>query len=331
MMLPGLAISSARRMVAATVALALCMGSSAQAADKVRLILDWAWLPYHAAFLYARDRGYFTEAGLDVTIEQGRGSATSALMLAHGDFDLGHINITNAAQAIGKGLPLKTVAVYQHKTAAAFIGIKGKVKLTDAQSLKGLRVGSTPGGSDQFSLQVFSAVTKVEPSDMKIVSLNADAKNTALLTGTVDVISGDAPAFEAQVKAAGMEPEVLSIGDLGVPLIGFGFVANKAFLDKNGAAIPKFLRAARHGFADMAADPKAACEYMRVKVDALTPEQSCLIYLAGMARLSTPPTDPSWGHQTDEEWTKLVGALRAIGQIPDGMEPSAFYTHEFEP
>jgi NitT/TauT family transport system substrate-binding protein len=309
----------------------LSAGSAAEAADKVRLLLDWAWLPYHAAFLYARDKGYFSAEGLDVTVEQGRGSATSAMMVAHGDFDIGHINITNGAQAIGKGMPLKAVAIYQHKTAAAFIGIKGKVKLDNAQSLKGLRVGSTPGGSDQFSLQIFSAVTKIAPSDMKIVALNAEAKNTALLTGNVDVISGDAPAFVAQVKAAGMEPEVLSIGDLGVPLIGFGFVANKSFLEKNGALVPKLLRAAKRGFADMAADHKAACAYMRTKVDLLAPEQNCVLYLEGLEKLSTPPGDPKWGRQTDEEWAKLVSALSSIDQIPQGMDPKAFYTHEFEP
>lgn len=320
-----------RSISAAALVLGLSLGSAAEAANKVRLLLDWAWLPYHAAFLYARDKGYFRDEGLDVTVEQGRGSATSAMMVAHGDFDIGHINITNAAQAIGKGMPLKVVAIYQHKTAAAFIGIKGKVKLENAQSLKGLRVGSTPGGSDQFSLQVFSAATKIAPSDMKIVSLNADAKNTALLTGKVDVISGDAPAFVAQVKAAGMEPEVLSIGDLGVPLIGFGFAANTTFLEKHGALVPKFLRAAKRGFADMAADHKAACKYMRDHADLLTPEQNCMIYLEGLAKLSTPPGDPSWGHQTDEEWTKLVGALQAIGQIPKDMKPASFYTHQYEP
>ena len=58
-------------------------------------------------------------------------------MLSQAGFDLAHLNTTNAAQMISKGGAIKMVGIYQHKTAAAFIGIKGKVKLDGPQSLKG--------------------------------------------------------------------------------------------------------------------------------------------------------------------------------------------------
>ena len=69
-------------------------------------------------------------------------------MLSQTGFDIAHLNTTNAAQMISKGGAIKMVGIYQHKTAAAFIGIKGKVKLDGPQSLKGIKIGSTPGGSD---------------------------------------------------------------------------------------------------------------------------------------------------------------------------------------
>ena len=119
----------------------------------VKVLLDWAWLPYHTTFLVAQEKGYYHEAGLDVQLEQGRGSATTALVLSQAGYDLAHLNTTNAAQMISKGGALKMVAIYQHQTAAAFIGIKGQVTLDGPQSLKGIKIGSTPGGSDGLSLQ----------------------------------------------------------------------------------------------------------------------------------------------------------------------------------
>ena len=86
---------------------------------------------------------------------------------------------------IGKGGPIKAVGLYQHKTAAAFIGIKGKVKLDGPQSLKGIKIGSTPGGSDALSLLACSpAANGMKVTDLNVVALDANAKRAALFGGT---------------------------------------------------------------------------------------------------------------------------------------------------
>ena len=66
--------------MAAALGLVVCGTVPAQA-QKVSLLLDWAWIPYHTVFLVAQDRGFYKEAGLDVTIEQGRGSATTTVVV----------------------------------------------------------------------------------------------------------------------------------------------------------------------------------------------------------------------------------------------------------
>lgn len=62
-----------RTLLGGFLALATLLGATgAQAQEHVRVLLDWSWLPYHAAFLIAKARGYYKDAGLDVDIEQGR-------------------------------------------------------------------------------------------------------------------------------------------------------------------------------------------------------------------------------------------------------------------
>ena len=186
------------------------MSHAALGQDKVRLLLDWAWLPYHSPFVLAQEKGYFKEQGLDVEMEQGRGSATTALLVGNGQFDIGHLNITNAAQTIGKGLPLKVIALYQHKSSASFIGIKGRVALGGIDDLKKLKIGSTPGGSDVLGMKIFTKMNNIDPSSLNVISLNAEAKNVALLNGSVDVLSGDSHAYEAIVRGAGMQPVTIA-------------------------------------------------------------------------------------------------------------------------
>lgn len=330
--------ASLMRLRAALTALGLITGlaavapAAAQAPTPVKVLLDWAWLPYHAPFLIAQDKGYYKEAGLDVTLEQGRGSATTALLLSQGGFDIAHLNVTNAAQMIGKGGAITAVGLYQHKTAAAFIGIKGKAKLDGPQSLRKLKIGSTPGGSDALSLRIFTAANGMKVSDLNVVALDANAKTTALFGGTIDVVSGDSPAFDAYVRATGQEPVDLHLADAGVPLLGFGFAVNNAYLAKNPEVVRKFLAATRRGFIEAARDLKAACELIQAKVHLAGTLERCIDYNQGLLALSTPPGDPGWGRQSTEEWTKLIATLKSAGELPGDDKPVAsFFTNDYVP
>jgi NitT/TauT family transport system substrate-binding protein len=326
------AVLTAAGIATTTLAAALVGAQPAAAQTPVKVLLDWAWLPYHAAFVTAQEKGYYKEAGLDVTIEQGRGSASTALLLSQGGFDIAHLNITNAAQMINKGGNLKVVGLYQHKTAAAFIGIKGKVKLDGPQSLRGIKIGSTPGGSDGLSLKIFTAANKMKLSDLNIVSLDANAKTAALFGGTIDAVSGDSPAYESYVRATNQEPVTLHLSDYGVPLLGFGFAANNGFIAKNPDAIKRFIAATKRGVAEAARDYRAACELMIAKVHLSGTLERCVDYNQGLLALSTPPADASWGHQSDEEWKKLLGTLMDTGELPGGDKPAAaYYTNDFVP
>ena len=53
---------------------------------------------------------------------------------------------------------------------------------------------------------VFMRANGMREGDLNVVSLEANAKTTALFGGRIDVVSGDAPAFEAYVRATDQEP-----------------------------------------------------------------------------------------------------------------------------
>ena len=311
----------------------LCLAAMpvAQAAEPVKLLLDWAWLPYHSPFVIARDKGYYKEAGLDVDVEQGRGSATTAMLLAQKNFDIAHLNVTNAAQLQGRGAAIKVVGIYQHQSGASFVGIKGKVKLDGPKSLIGLKIGSTPGGSDQLSLTIFTRENHIPMDKLNVISLNAQAKTAALFSGQIDVVSGDAPAYDAYVRATNQQPETLLLTKAGVPLVGFGFAVNEDYLKAHPDTVRKFLAATKRGFADAVQDPKAACEFMGKAVHLAGNVDRCVDYFTGLMALSDSPTSPSWGHQSKAEWDKLIGTLRSVKEFESTTKTADLYTNDYLP
>ena len=123
----------------------------------------------------------------------------------------------------------------------------------------------------------------------------------------------------------------MPFSNYGVPLIGFGFAANNAYLAKNPEVVRKFLAATRKGFAEAARDYKAACELMQAKVHLAGTVERCVDYNKGVLALSTLPTDANWGQQSEEEWSKLLATLKDTGELFGDKAPTAYYTNDVVP
>jgi NitT/TauT family transport system substrate-binding protein len=106
------------RTLAAAAAVLLCWGCSRQPAAatgaaampfKMNVQLDWVAEPEHGGIYQALAKGYFSEAGLDVTVIQGGPNAFVMQKLATGKADIGQSDSTNMLLAIAQGLPLMQV------------------------------------------------------------------------------------------------------------------------------------------------------------------------------------------------------------------------------
>ena len=134
------------------------------------------------------------------------------------------------------------------------------------------------------------------------------------------------------LRATNQLPETMPLGNYGVPLIGFGFAANNAYLAKNSGVVAKFLTATKKGFVEAARDYKAACELMQAKVHLAGTIERCVDYNKGVLALSNSPTDPTWGQQSSEEWTKLLATLsQDAGELFGDKPLTTYCTNDFVP
>ena len=83
----------------------------AQAADKVVLMLNWYVYGEHAPFYYGKAKGIYAAEGIDLEIQEGRGSAATTQAVAAKTADFGYVDVPTMMRAAIKGAPVIATGV----------------------------------------------------------------------------------------------------------------------------------------------------------------------------------------------------------------------------
>ncbi len=128
------------RTLAAGIALSLIAGMAA-AQEKVTYLFPAPdFLPAFAPFKLAMAKGYYKEAGLDVTFQVGKGGADVAKQVGVGNADLGGGIGDTAIIVRANGIAVRGVAVLGEK-ALTQINWRKDAGIKSAADLKGKSIG----------------------------------------------------------------------------------------------------------------------------------------------------------------------------------------------
>src|SRR4029079_19725987 len=94
--------------------MALMLGAGtaqAQSKEKVVLLLNWYLYSEHAPFFLGKERCYYYQEGIDLDIQEGRGSGVSFQAVAANTATFGYVDVPAMIKAAAKGAPVKSVGV----------------------------------------------------------------------------------------------------------------------------------------------------------------------------------------------------------------------------
>ena len=137
-----------RKIIALAVAAfgALAIGGSAPVASQSLQALHIQTIPFDAGsqVFYAKDMGFFTKAGLDVTIDPVNNGPAIAAAVASGAVDIGFSNALSIETAYKKGLPFVFVAnsaIYSSAAPTSVIMVPKDSPIKTAKDLNGKTFG----------------------------------------------------------------------------------------------------------------------------------------------------------------------------------------------
>jgi NitT/TauT family transport system substrate-binding protein len=295
----------------------------AQSRTRLKLVLNWRWQGPQGMFLLAEDRGYFRAAGIDLTIDQGEGSAASVTKVATGAYDVGFGDI-NAAIALSAQrpaeAPLGVMMLYNRPPFC--IAVRADSPIRTPRDLEGRTIG---GPANDGALRLFPAFARlagIDASRVNITNMNAQLREQMLNRGQVDGVFGFVNTIRFSAQLIGTNADTayrwILYGDYGMDLYSNAIVVSRQLARDNPAAVAGLLRAINRGVADMLREPDAA-------VAAVTRREPLINPQVERARLDATVRDEmnhpeiariGLGDVVDERFTRGIEILAQAQNLP---------------
>jgi NitT/TauT family transport system substrate-binding protein len=240
--------------------LATVFATAAFAEDKVTLMLNWYVYGEHAPFYYGKEKGYFKDAGIDLEIQEGRGSATVTQVVAAKTVQFGYVDVPTMMRAAVKGAPVMAVGVALQTNPMSAMGFSEK-NIKKPEDIKGKTVATTPGDSMSQIWPLFLKKTGIKETDFKTVSGDAVTKLNAVINGQADLLLGYVMDQSMKIKdATGKDVTPIKFADYGVNLVSSGIIVNKDTAKDSPDLVKRFMAAATKSLEEASKDPKGAAQ-----------------------------------------------------------------------
>jgi NitT/TauT family transport system substrate-binding protein len=328
------------RSIRALLALIVCVGLvgpgvvGAQATKplrKVTLMLNWYPYGEHAAFYYGLDKGYFKDAGIDLSIQPGGGSTQTVQAVAAGKVDFGYADTPALLRTIAAGADVKSIGVFLQTTPAAVQFFADK-NIKTVADLKGKSVAGSPGDAAYETLAAVLEANHVPNDAVQRLNVDPAGKLTAVISGRADSLAGfyndQSPTIEART---GKKMEQLRYADHGVNFFSTGLLASDDTIKKNPQLVRDFVHAAQRAW-DEAGKDKAGAVAAEAKLAEQAPPPAVLAkqWDLTLGLLHTPRTKGDKpGYNDAADWQTTIDVVVKYLALKNPGKPDAYWDASF--
>ncbi|XAH25386.1 ABC transporter substrate-binding protein [Xylophilus sp. GW821-FHT01B05] len=304
--------------------------------QKFKFNLGWKVEATAAGFLLAQQRGYYKDAGLDVAIDTGNGSAAAISLVGSGAYDCASADLATMIEfnVNNPGAKLAAVAIqYDLNPNAILVRKDGPIK-TPAD-LAGKTILGQPFNASRKLFPAFAKAQGFDPSGVKWENVSPDIGDTRFVKGDFDASAYFYFTGLLNLKLRGMGLDQITtfrFSDYGMKSYGNGLVANSKSMEQQDA-MKAFVKASTRGWIDAIADPKAGAAAVKAREPLANEEiEHERLKLVVDGSMKTPDTRANgWGAATPARLQATIDETVAAFGLKGTLAVADMWTDRFLP
>jgi len=321
--------------IAAALVALVVLPAFAQGKEKVVLLLNWYVYSEHAPFFLGKERGYFDQEGIDLDVQEGRGSGVTVQAVAAGTATFGYADVATMIKAASKGAPVTAVGVALQTSPMSAMGFADR-NIRKPEDIKGKTVAVTPGDSMSQIWPLFLKKTGLKESDFKTVSGDAQTKLNAVMNNQADLLLGYVMDQAIKLQdATHKDIYPIRFADYGVNMVSSGIIVQKDYLKAHPDVVKRFMRATTRSLEEAAKNPDAAVDAMLKANPKSGVKETALVGMKNTASLYKGPDNPNdrplrVGAKNMDETLALLVEYGGLEKASAG-KATDYYTNDFLP
>ena len=223
-----------------TVALTLAVGG-AKAAEDVTFVLNWVAGGDHAPVYWAKEQGWYQDAGINLTIEEGRGSAASVQKVSAGAAPFGIADMATALQGRGQGADVVGVmAIYANSPYGL---LERRAAASRPSRTSRARSSATRRPTRRARCGRRSRMRSGCPrTSVEWINIKPDAKTQSLQAGVIDATTSYYNLHYVFERVFGDDMGFVALRDIGFNPYGNSIIVNGDYMRAHPDVVENFVK-----------------------------------------------------------------------------------------
>lgn len=317
-------------LIVGSLSLSACQGMHATNAPEIRPVtLTLGYIPniQFAPIYVALEKGYFTEAGFDVSLEYGN-EADAVALVGAGEQTFVIASGEQVLLARAQGLPVTYVAAWYQQYPVGVAALQ-ETGIQVPENLAGASIG-IPGlyGASYIGLRALLSAADLTESDVDLLTIGYNQVE-ALVTDQVEAAVIYVANEPVILRSEGYTVDVVRVSDY-LQLVANGLVTNDETIANDPDMVKAFIEALVQGIGDTISNPGEAYEISLNYVENLAEADEAVQSEILAESIKLWQTDRI-GYSEPAGWINMQNVLLDMGLLSEAQDLEKAFTNELLP